>query len=170
MSRDDDALRWEGDDELGRLGADEVDDEQDAADAGDAASTGDAVGGAAGDAVAGDAAQDAAAAAAATRAAAADTVARRSRGPIGWLMLLLALAATAGWVVVIIANPVQQPSLVGLAMYQLGELLAVLTPLLWWWLTDRLAPLARRAPWWLAGFVVTAPWPLVAGLFAGGAA
>lgn len=166
MSRDDDALHWEGDEELGRLGADEPDDAPEAEPG--KASEADA---AAGGSVAGERDEEAAAAeVAAATAAAADAAARRSRGPIGWLTLLLALAATAGWVVVIVANPVQQPSLVGLAMYQLGELLAVITPLLWWWLTDRLAPLARRAPWWLAGFVVTAPWPLVAGLFAGGAA
>ena len=79
---------------------------------------------------------------------------------------MLALAATVGWIVVMFANPVQQPSLLGLVMYQLGELLAVLAPLLWWWCVDRLAPLARRAPWWLAGLVVTAPWPLVAGVLA----
>lgn len=133
MSRDDEGLRWEGDDDLDRL------------------STAD------GDATDGTA-----------EAAASDRVVReaRPRGPLGWLMLLLALAATAGWVVIIIANPVQQPSLVGLAMYQLGELLAVLSPLLWWFVVDRVAPIARRAPWWIAGLVVTAPWPLVAGLLA----
>lgn len=90
----------------------------------------------------------------------------RHRGPLGWLMLVLAVAATAGWVVILVANPVQQPSLVALAMYQLGELLAVLTPLLWWFVVDRVAPLPRRALWWLAGLVVTAPWPLVAGMMA----
>lgn len=128
MSRDDDALRWEGDEDL--------DLEPAAAD--DRART------------------------------ASAPVAReaRPRGPLGWLAFVLALAATVGWVVIMVANPVQQPSLLGLVMYQLGELLAVLAPLLWWWCVDRLAPLARRAPWWLAGLVVTAPWPLVAGVLA----
>jgi ABC-type bacteriocin/lantibiotic exporter with double-glycine peptidase domain len=51
-------------------------------------------------------------------------------------------------------------------MYQLGELLAVIAPLLWWLLVDRLAPRRRRAPLWLLGLVVTAPWPLVAGVVA----
>lgn len=135
MSRDEDALRWEGDDELDRLS---VDDDGD------------------GD---GDEAPAAAASAPAAREA-------RPRGALGWLMLLLAAAATAGWIVILVANPVQQPSLVGLAMYQLGELLAVLTPLLWWFVVDRVAALHRRAPWWLAGLVITAPWPLVAGVLA----
>ena len=90
----------------------------------------------------------------------------RRRGALRWIVLALALASTAGWVVVIVANPVQQPSLIGLAMYQLGELLAVVAPLLWWLLVDRLAPRHRRAPLWLVGLVVTAPWPLVAGVVA----
>ncbi len=135
MSRDEDALRWEGDDDLDRLSV--VDDEDES----------------------GSGESDGPDAPAPVREA-------RPRGPLGWLMLALGLAATAGWIMIIVANPVQQPSLVGLAMYQLGELLAVLAPLLWWFVVDRVAPLARRAPWWLAGLVVTAPWPLVAGLIA----
>ncbi|GEK80099.1 hypothetical protein [Agrococcus baldri] len=135
MSRDEDALRWEGDDDLDRLSVGDDDGEADGA------------GGA---------------------TASAPVIAREAgpRGPLGWLALVLALAATAGWIVILVANPVQQPSLIGLAMYQLGELLAVLTPLLWWWLVDRLAPLRRRSAWWLAGIVVTAPWPLVVGVIA----
>lgn len=88
----------------------------------------------------------------------------RPWGALGWLMLALAVAATVGWTVIVIANPVQQPSLLGLAMYQLGELLAVVTPLLWWFTVARVAPLHRRAAWWFAGLLVTAPWPLVAGM------
>ncbi|WP_347756449.1 hypothetical protein [Agrococcus sp. ProA11] len=93
-------------------------------------------------------------------------LARPSRpwGALGWLMLALAVAATIGWAVIVVANPVQQPSLVGLAMYQLGELLAVVTPLLWWFTAARVAPLDRRAGWWFAGLLVTAPWPLAAGM------
>lgn len=133
MSRDEDALRWEGDDEIDGLavGASE-----------------DAVG---------------------TRPdASADAAPRAThpRGAVGWLLLALALAATAGWVVIIVANPVQQPSLLGLAMYQLGELLAAIAPLLWWFLVDRLAPRRRRLPLWILGLAVTAPWPLVAGVMA----
>lgn len=131
MSRDDDALRWEGDDELDGLAVgDPVDDARAQPDA-----------------------------AAAPRAA-------HPRGIAGWLLLALAVAATAGWVVVLVLNPVQQPSLLGLAMYQLGELLAVIAPLLWWYLVDRLAPRRGRVPLWLVGLVVTAPWPLVAGALA----
>ncbi|RWR16486.1 hypothetical protein D8Y24_12850 [Agrococcus lahaulensis] len=81
-------------------------------------------------------------------------------------MLALAAASTVGWIAVMVLNPVQQPSLLGLAMYQLGELLAVIAPLLWWFCVDRLTPVRRRAPWWLAGLVVTAPWPLAAGVLA----
>jgi len=128
VSRDDDALRWEGDEDLDL------------------------------EPVVEDGARPGASAPVAREA--------RPRGPLGWLAFVLALAATVGWVVIMVANPVQQPSLLGLVMYQLGELLAVLAPLLWWWCVDRLAPLARRAPWWLAGLVVTAPWPLVAGVLA----
>jgi hypothetical protein len=134
VSRDDDALRWEGDDELDGLAVGDADD------------------------------------AAPTRPsdASADVAPRVShaRGLVGWLLLALALAATAGWVVIIVANPVQQPSLLGLAMYQLGELLAAIAPLLWWFLVDRLAPRRRRLPLWIVGLVVTAPWPLVAGVLA----
>jgi hypothetical protein len=132
MSRDEDALRWEGDDELDRATLDDAEGDGEAA------------------------------------PAASVTVVReaRPRGPLGWLALVLALAATVGWVVIIVANPVQQPSLIGLALYQLGELLAMLTPLLWWFVVDRVAPLRRRATWWLVGILVTAPWPLVAGLVA----
>lgn len=90
----------------------------------------------------------------------------RRWGALGWLMLALAVAATVGWTVIVIANPVQQPSLIGVAMYQLGELLAVITPLLWWFTVARVAPLHRRAAWWFAGLLVTAPWPLVAGMLA----
>ncbi|WP_072314132.1 hypothetical protein [Agrococcus sp. Marseille-P2731] len=136
MSTDEDALRWEGDDDLDRLSVAEAEAQAEA-----------------------DRVAHADASAAPARAA-------RPRGPLGWLLLVLAVAATAGWVVIIVANPVDQPSLLGLAMYQLGELLAVIAPLLWWLVVDRFAPLARRAPWWLAGLVVTAPWPLVAGLLA----
>ena len=129
MSRDEDALRWEGDDELDRATPRD---------------------------------------ARAVPVTAAPAAPARERGPqaIRWLALALAIAATAGWVVVVVANPVEQPSLVGLALYQLGELLAVVGPFAWWFVVDRLAPAARRAPWWLAGLVVTAPWPLVAGLLA----
>lgn len=129
MSRDEDALHWEGDEEFDHPTADAT--EQPAA---------------------------------ATASVAVDEPAR-PRGALRWLMLALALAATAGWIVIIVANPVEQPSLLGLAMYQLGELLAGLAPLLWWFLVDRLAT-ARRAPLWLVGLVVTAPWPLVAGVLA----
>ncbi|WP_425843517.1 hypothetical protein [Agrococcus sp. TSP3-2-1] len=129
MSRDDDALRWDGDEDL------------------DLESSADDDG-------------------ARPRASAPVVREARHRGPLGWIALVLALAATAGWIVIVVANPVQQPSLLGLVMYQLGELLALIAPLLWWWCVDRLAPLARRAPWWLAGLVITAPWPLVAGVLA----
>lgn len=136
VSRDEDALRWEGDDELDGLSV------------GDAERV-DEVDGTAADA----------------SAAVAPTSTGR-RGPLRWLVLALALASTVGWVVIIVANPVQQPSLLGLAMYQLGELLAVVAPLLWWLLVDRVAPPRRRAVLWLVGLVVTAPWPLVAGVVA----
>lgn len=129
MSRDDDALRWEGDDDLDRASR-----------------------------------EDAPEPAPAVLAPAAP----RERGPqaLRWLVLALAVAATAGWVVIVVVNPVQQPSLIGLAMYQLGELLAAIGPVLWWLVVDRLVAARRRAPWWLAGIVVTAPWPLVAGMLA----
>lgn len=131
MSRDEDAFRWEGDDDLDRPTPDD-----DRSDADDAAEPG-----------------------------ASAVVERPARGALGWLALALAVAATAGWIVVVVANPVQQPSLLGLVMYQLGELLALVAPLLWWWCVDRLAT-ARRGLWWLVGVVVTAPWPLVAGVLA----
>lgn len=133
VSRDEDAFRWEGDDELDGLAVGDTDDAVEA-----------------------------------QPDASADVAPRASepRGAVGWLLLALAIAATAGWIVVIVVNPVQQPSLLGLAMYQLGELLAVITPLLWWFLVDRLAPRRRRVPLWLVGLVVTAPWPLAAGVLA----
>lgn len=138
MSRDEDALRWEGDDDFDRASVDDADEAADP-DADDATGV--------------------------TASAPVVREARR-RGPLAWLMLALALAATAGWVLIIVLNPVQQPSLIGLAMYQLGELLAVIAPLLWWFVVDRVAPLGRRAPWWIAGLILTAPWPLIAGVLA----
>ncbi len=137
MSRDEDALRWEGDDELDGLS---VGDAERAAERADEPEP------------------DGSAGTTRTRDG--------RRGSLRWLVLALALASTVGWVVIIIANPVQQPSLLGLAMYQLGELLAVLAPPLWWLVVDRLAPPRRRAALWFAGLVVTAPWPLVAGVVA----
>jgi len=133
VSRDEDAFRWEGDDELDGLAV-------------------------------GDAEDDAGAQPDASIAVTPRT--SHPRGLVGWLLLGLAAAATAGWVVIIVANPVQQPSLLGLAMYQLGELLAAIAPLLWWFLVDRLAPRRRHVPLWIVGLVVTAPWPLVAGVMA----
>lgn len=109
-----------------------------------------------------------AATAAAPAARATQTVA--AAGPSGGrrfveaFTLILALGAAAGWVAVMLANPAQQQTLLGLAMYQLGELLAVLAPVGWWLAARSLA--ARPVPWWIAGVVVTAPWPLIVGVLA----
>lgn len=80
------------------------------------------------------------------------------------LFLLLAIASAIGWVAVMLQNPAQQQTILALAMYQLGELLAVLAPIGWWLAARRLA--AQPVPWWIAGVVVTAPWPLVVGVLA----
>lgn len=85
-----------------------------------------------------------------------------------FLFAAIALAAAVGWVVVSIWNPVQQPSLLGLAMYQLGELLSIVAAPLWWYTARALAK--RPLPWWIAGAAVTAPWPLLVSALAGGAA
>lgn len=132
VSRDEDALRWEGDDDLDRASFVDRDDAREAP------------------------------------RASAPVAPARERGPVAlrWLFLLLALAATAGWAVIVWVNPVQQPSLLGLAMYQLGELLALVAPFAWWFVVDRVASVRTRPAWWLAGLVVTAPWPLVAGMLA----
>lgn len=80
------------------------------------------------------------------------------------LTLILALGSAAGWVAVMLANPAQQQTLLGMAMYQLGELLAVLAPVGWWLAARSIA--ARPVPWWIGGVVVTAPWPLIVGVLA----
>lgn len=89
---------------------------------------------------------------------------QRTRAIAGALLLLVAVASAVGWVVVMLANPAQQQTVLGLAMYQLGELLAVLAPIGWWVAARRLA--AQPVPWWIAGIVVTAPWPLLVGVLA----
>ena len=96
---------------------------------------------------------------ASTSAVAADASGVRMRQVAGALFLVVAVAAAAGWVVVMLSNPAQQQTILGLAMYQLGELLAVLAPIGWWLAARRLA--AQPVPWWLVGVVVTAPWPLI---------
>lgn len=103
---------------------------------------------------------------AAASGAAAPTVASTAPGTrvVAALFLLLAIASAVGWVAVMLQNPAQQQTILALAMYQLGELLAVLAPVGWWLAARRLAP--QPVPWWMAGVVVTAPWPLVAGVLA----
>lgn len=110
------------------------------------------------------AASASAAGGASTSVAVAADPAQRTRAIAGALFLLLAVASAVGWVVVMLANPAQQQTILGLAMYQLGELLAVLAPIGWWLAARRLAP--QPVPWWLAGVVVTAPWPLLVGVLA----
>ncbi|MFC7430937.1 MULTISPECIES: hypothetical protein [unclassified Agrococcus] len=83
---------------------------------------------------------------------------------VAGLFLVLAIAWAVGWVAVMLQNPAQQQTILSLAMYQLGELLAVLAPIGWWLAARRLAP--QPVPWWIAGVVVTAPWPLLVGVLA----
>ncbi|QCR18760.1 hypothetical protein [Agrococcus sp. SGAir0287] len=90
--------------------------------------------------------------------------AQRTRAIAGALFLVVAIAWAVGWVLVMLQNPAQQQTILGLAMYQLGELLAVLAPIGWWLAARRLA--AQPVPWWIAGVAVTAPWPLVVGVLA----
>ena len=99
-----------------------------------------------------------------TPATAVDASGARMRRVAGALFLLLAIASAVGWVLVMLQNPAQQQTILGLAMYQLGELLAVLAPIGWWLAARRLA--SQPVPWWIAGVVVTAPWPLVVGVLA----
>ncbi|GAA2171884.1 hypothetical protein GCM10009846_07610 [Agrococcus versicolor] len=103
---------------------------------------------------------------AATQATAADAPSERVPGTriVAVLFLLLAVASSVGWIAVMLANPAQQQTILALAMYQLGELLAVLAPVGWWLAARRLAP--QPVPWWIAGVVVTAPWPLLVGVLA----
>lgn len=88
----------------------------------------------------------------------------RSASVVRILFLVIAVAWAAGWVAVMLANPSQQQTILALAMYQLGELLAVLAPIGWWLAARRLA--AQPVPWWIAGAIVTAPWPIVVGVLA----
>lgn len=100
-----------------------------------------------------------ASASAAPAAAAAPRPARPRAAQI--VFLLVALASVAGWIAVVLRNPVEQSTLLGLAMYQLGELLAIAAPVLWWLVVR--AHAARPLAWWVVGAVVTAPWPLLIG-------
>lgn len=86
-----------------------------------------------------------------------------TRRLVAGLLLAAAIASAVGWVLVVVRNPVDDSSmtLLGLAMYQLGELLAIAAAPLWWLLAGRLAE--RPLAWRLAGLGVTAPWPLIVG-------
>ncbi len=79
---------------------------------------------------------------------------------------IVALISAVGWGIVVAVNPVAQDTLLALAFYQFGEFLAVVTPLLAVIVVQRITALGARSKllWWIVGLVVTAPWPLLAGV------
>ena len=80
---------------------------------------------------------------------------------------LIAIAAAAGWIVVATQNPVEQPSLLGIIMYQLGEFLSIIAAPLGWVVVDRTLSTSRsRLIGWVIAAVATAPWPLLIGALA----
>ncbi|WP_430592477.1 hypothetical protein [Humidisolicoccus flavus] len=79
----------------------------------------------------------------------------------------LLLAISVGWVIAATQNPVQQPSLVGLIMYQFGQFLTIIGGVVWFAVVLRnVASTPSRILWWSVGVVLLFPWTLVIGQFA----
>lgn len=162
--QDDDALRWEGDDDPTLApGWRRV---------GNAAPLTDARDGERADASAADLA-DGDADAAATGEPGAETSAaeRRQSGSVELLVLgVLAgiyLLYTVGWLLTAVRTDAPGTSIVGDAMYTLGLWLAVLAPALWFGLVYAVvARPSRRLLWLVVGAVVLVPLPFVLGVTA----
>lgn len=159
---EDEALRWEGDDERGlaapeqrrkaRRARDGAADGADAADDG----TGEA-----------DGATDAAGAATADGADAEPASASALVLLITGVFAGATLLSMLGWFTVVSASAVSFDDIVSEVMYQFGEFLAIAGPAIWFGavlVLGRSASAARRLPWHLLGLLLTAPWPLLAGV------
>lgn len=131
----DDALSWEGDDELQR--ATSLDERAPADDDDDLA----------------------------PRRGVFDVVREMTRGEkaVAALFMVLSLASAAGWIVVVATNPVTLPGTALMLIYELGEFLAIVGAPLAAFTAIQVAR-GRARTLWLAGlFVVTLPWPLLLG-------
>lgn len=77
------------------------------------------------------------------------------------------LLYTLGWVISVLRNTTTLPNLFGEIMFQLGEFLAIASPLLWFAgvfvLTRGRKPIVRLL-WLLLGLVAVIPWPFVLGV------
>ena len=76
------------------------------------------------------------------------------------------LVSMLAWFTAISASTVTYADLLSEVMYQFGEFLAIAGPALWFAavvILGRGTPPVRRLPWHLLGLVVTAPWPLLLG-------
>ena len=156
--RDDDALRWEGDDDptlapgWKRVGG--------AAQVADASAAADAEAGA-----------DSSGAHADEAAAAAAVSPRRQAGSVELLALgVLAgvyLLYTVGWMLTAVRTEAPGTSIVGDAMYTFGLWLSALAPALWFGLVHVVvASTSRRLLWLVVGAVVLVPLPFVLGVTA----
>ena len=132
----DDALSWEGDDELQRATSlDEravVDDDEDEA----------------------------------PRRGPFDVVREMTGGEkiVAALFMVLSLGSAAGWIAVVATNPVTLPGTALMLMYELGEFLAIVGAPLAAFTAIQVAR-GRARTLWLAGlFIVTLPWPLLLGV------
>lgn len=93
---------------------------------------------------------------------------RATNPAVSWTVLGVfgaVLAAEAvGWGLAAARNPFAPADLVPALIYNAGQLLAVIAPLLWATATIWLVPaLGGRVTWLAAGAVVLLPWPLVLG-------
>ena len=93
----------------------------------------------------------------------------RSTNPaVVWLVLAVfgavLVAEAVGWALAAARNPFAPADLVPALVYNAGQLLSVLAPLLWGAATIWLVPaLGGRVSWLATGAVVLLPWPLVLG-------
>jgi hypothetical protein len=74
------------------------------------------------------------------------------------------LLYTIGWAISVLRNTLTLPDLVSEAMYQLGELLAIVAPALWY-IATLVFTRERRALvpvlWLVLGAIVLVPWPFI---------
>lgn len=77
------------------------------------------------------------------------------------IFMLLSVASAAGWIAVVVANPVTLPGTVLMLMYELGEFLAIIAAPLAAFTVIQLTRGRTRVIWLAAMLVVTLPWPLL---------
>lgn len=82
---------------------------------------------------------------------------------IAAVFAVLSIASAVGWIMVVIGNPVTLPGTALMLMYELGEFVAIVGAPLAAFTAIQLATGRARTIWLAALFVVTLPWPLFLG-------